>query len=127
MNIIELDNQKKDLMTAGFAQLDDSLLERRPPKINWGGIYKQKGAVEKIKYLENLASTMNHAAHLIQGERNQLVALCELKEGQISQLKKAMDQNMLMLQTEVTKINEERQLYNAHITELGAKIKELSA
>ena len=55
---------------------------------------------------------MNHAASLIQDERNQLNKLCELKEQQIEKLKAAMDQNNGMLQSEVAKINEERQKFN---------------
>lgn len=61
---------------------------------------------------------MNHAASLIQTERNQLNKLCELKEQQIEKMKEAMDANNNMLQSEIAKINEERQKFNQSKTGL---------
>ena len=74
---------ENDLITAGFEKLDPKLLPKQPPKINWGMLYKQKSDAEKIRYLEKLASAMNHAASLIQDERNELGRLCELTEAQL--------------------------------------------
>ena len=111
-DLIKSDNLQEDLIAQGFHKLDDKLIVARPPKISWGMIYQGSSNEEKIEYLEKLASTMNHAASLIQDERNQLNKLCELKEQQIEKLKEAMDANNLMLQSEVTKINEERQKFN---------------
>ena len=111
-DLIKSDNLQEDLIAQGFHKLDDKLIVAKPPKIAWGRIYQASSNEEKIEYLEKLASTMNHAASLIQDERNQLNKLCELKEQQIEKLKEAMDANNLMLQSEVTKINEERQKFN---------------
>jgi hypothetical protein len=123
--LIKKDNMKEDLIAKGFHKLDDNLITNRPPKIKWGEIYKGFTDKEKITYLEKLASSMNHAAHLIQSERNELGRLCELKEQQIIKLKEAMDKNMLMLQTEMTKINEERQRFNKEVLCLNQRIREL--
>jgi len=112
-DLIKIDNLQEDLIAKGFHKLDDKLLVVKPPKILWGGIYQASSNEEKIEYLEKLAATMNHAASLIQDERNQLNKLCELKEQQIEKLKEAMDANNNMLQSEVAKINEERQKFNA--------------
>ena len=121
--IIKKDNLQEDLVAQGFHKLDDNLVVRRPPKINWGRLYQDFTDAEKVEYLQKLASTMNHAAHLIQGERDELNKLCELKEQQIIKLREAMDQNLAMLQSEVTKINEERQSFNKAYVELKQELK----
>lgn len=117
-DLIKSDNLQEDLIAQGFHKLDDKLVVAKPPKILWGKIYQASSNEEKIEYLEKLASTMNHAASLIQDERNQLNVLCELKEQQIEKLKDAMDANNNMLQSEITKINEERQKFNQSKTGL---------
>lgn len=114
-----------DFVAQGFRKLDDNLIERRPPKIKWGEKYRRSSDKDKIQYLEKLAATMNQAAFLIQGERNELAKLCELKEEQIVKLKNAMDANTNMLQIEITKINEERQSFNKAAAEKNTKIREL--
>src|SRR3989338_1591100 len=111
-DLIKIDNLQEDLLAQGFNKLDDKLIVVKAPKITWGRIYQSSSNEEKIDYLEKLASTMNYAASLIQDERNQLNKLCELKEQQIEKLKEAMDANNTMLQSEVAKINEERQKFN---------------
>ena len=115
------DNMEADFIAQGFHKLDSKLLTRRPPKIAWGEIYKGFTDAEKIEYLEKLASTMNHAAALIQDERNELLTLCELKEGQLQQMSKAMLANDSMLHGEVEKINAERQLFNESKSGLKGK------
>src|SRR3990167_10116302 len=111
-DLIKIDNLQEDLIAKGFHKLDDKLLVAKAHKITWGRIYEGSSSEEKIEYLEKLASTMNHAASLIQDERNQLNKLCELKEQQIEKMKEAMEANNNMLQSEVAKINEERQKFN---------------
>lgn len=106
------DNLEADLIEKGFSRLDDKLLVARPPKITWGKVFESSSNEEKIEYLQKLASTMNHAASLIQEERNELNKLCELKEQQIEKMKEAMEANNAMLQSEIAKINEERQNFN---------------
>ena len=124
-NIIEKDNEKADLVAAGFRKLDSKLIGLRPPIINWGIIYKGMPDDKKISYLEKLASSMNHAASLVQGERDELNRLCVLKEEQIQKLNTAMRQNSDMLQSEITKINLERQEFNKEAVRLNRIIKEL--
>ncbi len=125
MNRIAKDNEQEDLIAKGFHRLDSNLVEKRPPKIKWGLIYQGMLDKQKIEYLEKLASSMNHAAHLIQGERNELNKLCGLKEEQLIKMKEAMDKNMLMLQSEVTKMNTQRQGFNKEVGRLNQKIREL--
>ena len=124
--MMRLDNLSEDLVAKGFHKVDDHLVDRKAPKINWGRIYQKFTDKEKIAYLEKLCSTMNHAAWLVQGERNQLNELCEKKEEQLGKMKAAMDQNMNTLQTEMTKFNEQRQQYNAEIAKLNKQLRKLN-
>ena len=116
-----------DFIGKGFHRLDPDLIQDPPPKIKWGKKYLEEWSDEqKIKYLEKLACTMNHAAYLIQKERDELQAMCEKKEAQIIAMDKALRQNDILLQQEVTRMNEQRQDYNANVSKLNRKIRELS-
>ncbi len=114
-----------DFVGAGFHQLDENLVQPNAPKISWGKVYLGKPVAWKLTYLERLASTMNHAAFLIKVERDQLNELCIAKETQIVTMKMALDQNNRMIQDQITKMNTERQKYNAAIAELNADLSEL--
>lgn len=114
----------------GFHRLDPTLIERRPPKIVWGLVYRGvkedvKGRLwddaRRIEYLERLCATMNHAARLIQDERNQLLELCVQKEEQINALKKAIEQNNEMIQAEISRHNAEKQEMLAAIATMKAE------
>ena len=115
-----------DFIGAGFHRVDHTDLSR-PPPIQWGDGYYAKTPEERISYLEKFCSSMNHAAHLIQGERDELGRLCELKEKQVIQAKAAMDQNLSMLHTTLKAHNAEKQKYNAVFVEQNRRIKELES
>ncbi len=118
------DNGKKepDFIAAGFHKLEQPL-SKRPPKIKWGPIYRAMGMRRKIEYLEKLAATMNHAAYLIQEERNQWAELATKKEKQLLLMKEALDQNNSMIQGEITRMNEEKQKYLKAIKDLKDEIR----
>ena len=115
----------QDWLGEGFHRLDEDLIERRPPKIQWGMIYKGYSDEQKVAYLEKLAAAMNHAAYLIQNERNQLGELCERKEAQLESMKKALEENNSMIQGQITEMNAERQHYNKSISDLKSRVREL--
>ena len=122
-----MDNwQSDDFVAAGFERLDPELIEKRPPKIRWGALYKDRSESDKVVYLEKLAATMNHAAYLIQGERNQLFEMCALKEQQLIKMAESVEKNNAMLQQEVTRMNEQRQGYNRELARLNSQVRELS-
>jgi len=123
--LILADNMQNDLKAAGFEKLDPKIIDNKPPRIKWGELYKRFNDAEKIEYLEKLASTMNNAAYLIQGERDELDALCRLKEDQIIKLSDSAQANNGMVQSEIMKMNEERQLFNSHVADLNKQIKDL--
>jgi len=115
---------QKDFVGAGFQKLDDTLIEQHPPKISWGMLYRDKMSQrEKIQYLERIASAMNHAAAMIQKERDALNILCGKKERQLVTMQKAVAQNNEMLQSEVTRLNEDRQNMLQEIARLKNKLR----
>lgn len=117
----------EDYISAGFHRLDSKLIERRSPKIQWGALYLLMEPAEKIDHLQKLAATMNHAAYLIQEERNELGRLLELKEQQLIKMAEAVRANNAMLQQQVTQMNEDRQGFNATVAKLNGEIKALRA
>jgi seryl-tRNA synthetase len=116
---------QEDYVALGLKRLDPHIVSGHPPKIAWGDKYKDWTDKEKISYLEILACSMNHAADLIQKERNELNDLCGMKEKQLEKMSEAMTQNMDMLQSEITNMNIQKQDYHVCISELNAKIREL--
>lgn len=118
--------EESDFIAEGFKKItDQDLIIRNPPKIKWGQKYKDWDDKKKIQYLEKLACSMNHAASLLQDERDKLNEVCKLKEDQINKMTQAVRSNNFMLQEQITKMNEQRQVYNKHVVELNAKIREL--
>jgi len=120
-----MNNVEPDLMVAGFHRLDEKLVSGRPPQIKWGTQYNDWEPERKVQYLEKLARTMNHAAYLVQEERNALGKICEKQEGQLIKLNEALQENSAMLQHEVTRMNERRQDFNTQVARLNARIREL--
>ena len=96
-----------------------------PPKIKWGKKFLAWDDEKKISYLTKFAEAMNHAADVIQKERDDLGRLAEKKEEQIMQMQSMLDANNDMLQSEVTQMNEYRQEVNTNIAKLNARIREL--
>ncbi len=116
------DNQ--DFLGKGFLRLDDNLVVAKAPKIAWGDGYNMMTDAKKIKYLEKLASTMNHAAYLVQSERDDLIKLYDEKELKIRTMSESLDANNNMIQQQITKMNEQKQLFLKSIAELKATIRE---
>ena len=110
--------------TEGLKEID---VVERPPKIKWGDKFKSWPLEKQNDYLRRFSESMNHAADTIMQERDALGQLAEKKEEQIIQLKEALDANTLMLQTEITKMNEYRQEAQQHAAQLQARIRELES
>jgi len=121
------DAVESDVMCEGFHKLDDNLIEKRPPKIRWGTGYLKMNDQEKIRYLQNLASTMNQAAFLIQNERNALGELCEKKELQLESLTETARLAQSTMTNHLSRMNEERQHFNQAVSKLKAEIRSLKA
>lgn len=122
---MEHHDKNNDWVGKGFHRLDPDIIQDKPPKINWGDRYNMWSDVKKIKYLEKLAATMNHAAFLIQNERDELNVLCERKEKMLNTLSQNLEGNNGMIQQQMMLLNEERQLWNKAASEMKAKIRKL--
>ena len=96
-----------------------------PPKIKWGDEFLSWTPEKKLQYLMKFAEAMNHAADVIQRERNLLGELVEKKEEQLQQMQSMLDANNQMLQQEITRMNEERNKTNKYVAQLNARIREL--
>ena len=117
----------KDFVMEGLHRLDPDIVEKKAPKIAWGDRYKMWTDVRKLKYCEDLACTMNHAAFLIQNERNDLLDLCEKKEKMIIAMSSNLEGNNGMIQQQLMSLNEERQLWNKAAADMKKKIRELES
>ena len=120
----KLPEDMADFIGAGFKEVENYTPD--PPMIKWGKVYEDKwDDGEKIRYLEKLASAMNHAADIIQGERDELMRICEQKEEQIKSLDKALQQNNSMIQGEINRANEKQQESNNIIVRLNQRVRDL--
>lgn len=120
-----MSNDVKDYVGHGFYKIDEKHVRANPPKIKWTEKFLARPLEDQFKYVEMLARSMNQAALLIQEERDELGKLCEFKEAQLEKMKVAMDNNLLMLQTEMARLNEDRQEMLKAITQKNDRIREL--
>lgn len=97
-----------------------------PPKVQWGEGFKAWDADKQIAYLTKFAEAMNFAAATIQNERDVLNDLCVKKEQQIESMKEAISQNNNLLQSEITRMNADRQKTNKTIAALNSQIRDLT-
>lgn len=114
-----------DFMVEGFHRLDDTIIELKAPRLVETTVFAAKSEGQKYLYYRKIAATMNHAAKLIQDERDELNKLMFLKEEQLVSMMSQMDANNQMLAAEVTKFNEQRQSYHREISRLNDKVREL--
>lgn len=116
-----------DFVAAGFERIEEDKVSQNPPKIRWGLRYQNMSPDEKVKYLEKFAHSMNHAAAMLQDERNKLNELLVRKEAQLEAGGRAMSQNNDMIQIQITKHNEDKQAFLTEIARLKARVRELEA
>lgn len=94
------------------------------PKISWGEDYKSRTVEERIEFSEKLANSMNHAADILQQERNGLLEVVEKQEVTIRRANKALEGQASMMQQELQTQNAKQQELNTLIVELQRTIKE---
>jgi hypothetical protein len=121
----KVNDEEENYVVAGFHKLDGEDWKRDPPMITWGVLYKDHPDEKKVAYLEKLASAMNHAAFLMQIERNELLDICKKQELQIETMKEGLDANNSMIQEQITNMNAERQNFNKAAAAMKKRIREL--
>ncbi len=118
-------NGQDDFIAQGFYELDEQFISHKAPKITTFPGYNNKSDSQKALYMQKLAATMNHAAKLVSVERDKLVELLVLKDKQLEKLAEMVRQNDSMLQSEVARMNTQRQQYHENVSKLNARIREL--
>jgi seryl-tRNA synthetase len=118
---------EEDFIGSGFKKIDPAVILKRPPQIKWGDKYKKWDDGKKIRYLEKFARSMNHAADLLQNERNELLELVDKKDELLAQMNSMLGENNNLLQSEVTRMNAQRQHYAKEMAKLNTRIKELES
>ena len=113
----------EDFVGAGFHKVES--IKTHPPKIKWGKLYQDSPIDKRLAFAEKLAAAMNHAAFLIQEERDELAKLCEKKEAQIEAMHEALQQNNNMIQTQITKMNAQMQEAAKRSASLQSRIRQL--
>jgi hypothetical protein len=99
-------------------------MEDKAPKIQWGGRYKEWPIERRLKYAEGLAASMNHAADVLQKERNRLVEIAEHQERQLKGKTRNLAAQGDMLQNEMNHHNSKQQELYELIVELQKTIKQ---
>lgn len=117
-------NELTDTVVEGFQKLDDNLLDKKPPKIKWLPEFEKKDLKVQLEYVKKLASTMNNAAKLVSDERDKLVELMILKEKQLEMMSKQLQDNNVLIQNQINKMNEQRQGFIIEMQKLKAKMGE---
>lgn len=109
----------------GFKKFQLKRGQHIAPKINWGTDYLGWPPERKIEYLEKLSYTMNHAADMMQQDRNRLSDLLYLKERLINQLnadKQALQQT---LERNITEHNLEKNTLAEEVVAMRSELNEL--
>ena len=114
-------------------------MKRKAPKIRWGLEYMSWPVEKRLTYSENLTASMNHAADVLQGERNALIGVCKRQEQQLEQSQAqyvaqgetmhrelaAQDAEKQQLYQEIVKLKQEAKRRAKKIKELESEIFEL--
>jgi len=101
-------------------------MERTPPDISWGREFESWPERMQLSYAKRLASTMNHAADILQGERNALIEVCERQERQIVSLREQLEHQNSMTHAQLQRVGAEKQPLYQQIVDQKAKIRALA-
>lgn len=112
----------------GVSKLE-TLREELPDvsEIRWGRKFEDWSDYKKIDYLKELASSLNHAAELLQNERNELLQLLRRKEDMIISLNERLEDQGVMLHRELQKAGAEKQELMQRVVELDRRVKKQQA
>ena len=88
------------------------------PQINFGKDFEDLQDKQKVVYLKKFSSSMNHAADLIQTERNEAVQKLILQDQQLRNADLNLAQIKASLVKNITDSNAEKQNLLAEIAEL---------
>jgi hypothetical protein len=97
------------------------------PRIRWGDEYQSWPIEKRLSYAERLASSMNHAADILQQERDKLIAVVQHQEAQLREnVAKYLEQGAL-LHRELGAAGAREQELATLVVQLQAEVKEKAA
>ena len=112
--------------------MDISHTSTKAPMIELGEPFFEQSHKEQVRYLHKLASAMNHAADIIQKERDALLSQKIALEQQLLQAQNALGIQKASMINAITNNNAQNQETGSRIVELqnrvkvqGARIREL--
>lgn len=94
--------------------------QRMAPQIRWGDDYRSWPIEKRLRYAENLASSMNHAADLLQKERNALLKTAMHQEAQLKMAVQRYDEQGDLMRRELGRADAEKQDLYRQIVALQA-------
>jgi hypothetical protein len=98
-------------------------MKKIAPKIQWGKEYRSWPIKKRLKFAERLADTMNHAADVIQGERDKLLVILKEKEEKLkASIKQYLAQGE-MIHNKLAEADAEKQELYKQIVDLNKKVK----
>ena len=95
----------------------------RIPQIKFGDEFEQWDDSRKIRYLKELASSMNEAARLMQNERNSLAAELAEAKALVVNAEKALHIQKAVTMSQLGSGNEQVQILSKQIMDLQTRVK----
>ena len=124
--------KEKDLVVGvppeGFKELKpikDMAKMGTAKRIKWGEEYREWPIGKQLGYAQRLAASMNHAADVMQKERNALLVIARHQEEQLKQAALRATERDGFMQTEFSRMDAEKQALMQTIIEKQDMIKKL--
>ena len=114
------DNGESDLLDPRWKRFT-----KQAPMIPINEGMKARSVEERFIYFHKLASSLNHAAQKIQGERDFLNKVLFEKERQIKSLQEEIEKNIKMIRSQLSNSNKQTQELLEENQALRKEIKEL--
>lgn len=98
----------------------------KAPPIKWGEAFDKMSEEQQINYLKQLASSMNHAADLLQKERNELAQRLNVEQQKNENAQKAVDIQKRVSADNITQSNQQIQELAQQLVDAQQQNRELA-
>jgi hypothetical protein len=126
------DNKYTDIesLEGGLGELKEikrlPQMHRNAPQIRWGQEYLAWPVEKRLDFAEKLASSMNHAADILQQERNKLLEVVEKQKEQLKMNVESYMSQGRLIHKELGTADAEKQVLYQEIVSLKQQVKELT-
>lgn len=118
----------EEVQSGDAISLDESMkvveYKHRAPNITMEEGWKELPAEQRARYMHKLANAMNHAAKLLQDERNELLEKVAYLEKQVENAQKNLDIQKNVNRNAITQMNERMQTDATQTIELQGKLRQ---